>query len=135
MNKRILSGCVGAGNGLVIFILTLIYDNFVVLVCNWENHRYESEYENSLVVKSFVFHFFVSYINLFYYAFFNWGVESKKERFSILGVNFLTIIFTKSLAFGVTTNLIPYFMYLWKKTKFMKKWISFKREKKEAFVS
>lgn len=132
--RRVYVGLAGALNGLVIFILTVIYDAVAAVVVRWENHKYESDHENSLILKLFVFNFIVSYITLFYYAFFNFEETDVKKRFSTLGINFFTIIFTKSMAFGFTTNILPYLLYLWKKRKFNKKWKVFKREEKEKFV-
>ena len=50
-----------------------------VLLTNWENHRTESAYENSLIVKSFCFQFVNSYISFFYIAFF------RSQRMSFFG--------------------------------------------------
>lgn len=133
LHKQLFSIGIGVANGIFIFVLTTIYDIFALKVCDWENHKYESDYENSLIVKSFVFNFVVSYINLFYYAFFNTGVE-KEARFGILGTNFVSIILSKNLAFAVNTNILPYFIFLYNRSRLRSKWRQEKKLKKTKFV-
>ena len=76
------SGVVAALLNLV-FIVTFnaIYRKVAELLTDWENHRTESEYENSLIVKSFCFQFVNSYISFFYIAFF------RSQRMTFFGVS------------------------------------------------
>ena len=134
LSKQLFSAAIGTGNGIFIFILTLIYDTLAKKICNWENHKYESDYMNSMIIKSFVFNFVVSYINLFYYAFF-YHAKNKKSQFGVLGTNFVSIVLSKNLAFIFTTNIIPYLKFVWKKWRFEKEWKVHKKVKKEKFVS
>lgn len=55
---------------LQIIILAVLFDEFAVKLNDSENHRTETEYEDSLVIKSFLFNFINSYSCLFYIAFF-----------------------------------------------------------------
>lgn len=47
-----------------------IFMKLAVWLTHRENHRYESEYEESLIAKLFLFQFMNSYAMLFYIAFF-----------------------------------------------------------------
>jgi hypothetical protein len=47
----------------------MIYRKVAVTLTDWENHRTSQEYENTLLVKNFIFQFVNSYISLFYIAF------------------------------------------------------------------
>lgn len=131
----IFSSLSGAANGIMIFVLTLIYDYVAAKVVDWENHRYNSEFENSLIVKSFVFNFVVSYITLFYYAFFKEGHNTTKGSFEQLGTTFVSIVLSKSLAFAFTTNILPYIQYRFKKWRFLKNWKIKRQLLKNDFVS
>ena len=73
-------------NALQIQILNLIFNKVAVKLTNLENHRTQSDYENSLILKSYVFQFVNSFFSLFYIAFFKSNIEgcmvwrgSKKE--------------------------------------------------------
>eukprot|EP00002_Diphylleia_rotans_P002752 TRINITY_DN1177_c0_g1_i1.p1 TRINITY_DN1177_c0_g1~~TRINITY_DN1177_c0_g1_i1.p1 ORF type:complete len:696 (+),score=177.06 TRINITY_DN1177_c0_g1_i1:52-2139(+) len=61
-----LSGII---NAIAIIILNLVYRNIAVSITDWENHRTDTEYEDNLVAKTFMFQFVNSYISLFYIAF------------------------------------------------------------------
>ena len=50
-------------------ILNVIYRKVAKRLTEWENHRTQSEFEHSLIVKNFIFQFVNSYISLFYIAF------------------------------------------------------------------
>ena len=56
-------------NGILIVILTEVYRIVSYKLVIWENHKYNSDLDNSMIVKTFIFNFIVNYINLFYYAF------------------------------------------------------------------
>lgn len=47
----------------------MVYRKVAKRLTDWENHRTESEYENALILKNFIFQFVNSYISLFYIAF------------------------------------------------------------------
>ena len=56
-------------NTLWITVMGLVYKDVARRINDFENHRTETEYENALIVKTFVFEFFNSYSTLFYIAF------------------------------------------------------------------
>ena len=117
----------GLLNGILIFILTEIYKICSNLVVDWENHFYESDKENSFIIKTFVFNFFISYLNLFYYAF-------VIQNFDILATNFISIIISKNFMFFLKINLIPYLKYIIKRRYFLKKWIPYRKSLKIKYL-
>ncbi len=56
-------------NVIEILTLNFVYQIIAVKLTNQENHRTDTEYENALIVKVFVFQFINSYASLFYLAF------------------------------------------------------------------
>lgn len=42
-------------NAIVIIILSMVYRAIAVTLANWENHRYQDSWEDSLVTKNFAF--------------------------------------------------------------------------------
>eukprot|EP01119_Soliformovum_irregulare_P021006 TRINITY_DN688_c0_g1_i1.p1 TRINITY_DN688_c0_g1~~TRINITY_DN688_c0_g1_i1.p1 ORF type:complete len:694 (+),score=219.85 TRINITY_DN688_c0_g1_i1:123-2204(+) len=73
----------GIANAVTILILNAIYSKIASFLTEWENHRTESEWERSFIIKSFLFQFTNSYISLFYTAFI-------KEHYDLFGVGRLT---------------------------------------------
>jgi hypothetical protein len=59
----------GMINSIVIMVFSTAYRKVATILTDWENHRTESEYENSMIVKNFIFQFVNSYVSLFYIAF------------------------------------------------------------------
>ena len=60
-------------NALLIIILGQIFKAVAKFLTDWENHRTDIEYEDSLIAKTFLFSFFNSYSTLMYYAFIKSG--------------------------------------------------------------
>jgi Calcium-activated chloride channel len=56
-------------NAVIILILNSVYGWVSRALNDYENHRTDSEYENSLIAKTFLFKFVNSYSSLFYIAF------------------------------------------------------------------
>lgn len=64
-------GFLGAiANAITIIFMNVLWKTVAVKLNNWENHRTDSDYENSLIFKIFAFYFVNSYTSLFYIAFF-----------------------------------------------------------------
>jgi hypothetical protein len=57
-------------NAIVIIVLGMIYRLVARILTKWENHKYYSDFENSLVTKNFAFQFVNAYIALFSTAFY-----------------------------------------------------------------
>jgi Calcium-activated chloride channel len=56
-------------NAITIMVLNTVYGVISFKLNDYENHRTDSEYENSLIAKTFLFKFVNSYSSLFYIAF------------------------------------------------------------------
>jgi hypothetical protein len=67
--KSALTLCVTGANAIQILILNTIYRGVAQKLNEWENHRTESEFENHLVIKVFLFQFCNSFASFFYIAF------------------------------------------------------------------
>jgi hypothetical protein len=140
IEKQIYSAGVGAFNGAIIFVFQEIYNFICLYVIDWENHKYDSELENSYLVKTFVFNFFVSYIGLFYYAFLKHNIsadvtETAQSSLNILGTNFASLVVVKNLAAIGKVNILPYVIFTAKNYLFKKKWIPYREQQKKKFVS
>ena len=58
-----------AANTLLIVIFGKIYETIAVAMNDWENHRTQTDYEDNLILKNFVFQFVNNYFVLFYIAY------------------------------------------------------------------
>jgi threonine/homoserine/homoserine lactone efflux protein len=56
-------------NTLQIMIFNMIYQARAIQLTDEENHRTDTDYEDSLIVKLFVFQFINSYTSFFFLAF------------------------------------------------------------------
>jgi Calcium-activated chloride channel. len=59
----------GIINGIVITIINYLYGRFARYFVEKENHKYQSNYERSLIFKTFLFKFLNSFLGIFYIAF------------------------------------------------------------------
>ncbi|KAL1525420.1 hypothetical protein AB1Y20_020279 [Prymnesium parvum] len=78
-------------NGLFIVITNRIYSALAVFLTEWENHRTQHGFEESLIVKTFAFRFVNSFASLFYVAFARSSrpyLFGMKDRDSCLNSNF-----------------------------------------------
>ncbi len=50
-----------------------VYRKVALILTNWENHRTQTEHDNRLIIKIFMFQFINSYTSLFYVGFFKKG--------------------------------------------------------------
>ena len=57
-------------NAFQIKIMNFIYRYVAIMLNNWENYEYDSQYNDALTMKLYVFQFINSYSALFYIAFF-----------------------------------------------------------------
>ncbi|KAJ5072502.1 ngep-related [Anaeramoeba ignava] len=55
--------------GVCIFVLNYLFQKVAPLLNDWENHRTDTDYENALIVKFFLFQFINSFTALFCIAF------------------------------------------------------------------
>ena len=135
--KIIYEAAVGTGSGIVIFVFSEVYNIVCGKVAAWENHMYESDKENSYLVKTFIFNFFVSYLLLFYYAFADPDILNGdvSKKFSTLGTNFISMILMKSFASMGKLHILPFVLFFLKNRKLKKQWPVYRKSIKTQFVS
>ena len=74
-------------NLIIIGLYGQIFERLAERLSNWGNYRTQSEYDNSLVAKNFLFQFVNNYFVLFYIAFlrtFFVGIFSKLEMMNFV---------------------------------------------------
>lgn len=83
-------------------LINSFYKGISIQLNDWENHRTQTEYEDVLIIKLFLFEFFNYNIGLFHAAF--W-----KRDINILRKYMVTMLITFQLIGQVQEVLIPYF--------------------------
>jgi hypothetical protein len=99
-------------NAVQIQVLNAVYNSVAIRLTDYENHRTNTEYEDSLIAKTFIFQFVNSFSSLFYIAFIKPYIldldpcvgSCMAELQSSLGTIFLTRLATGS----VLKLLLPY---------------------------
>jgi anoctamin-10 len=84
----------------VVSILTLnaIYRGVAKKLTDWENHATQTSYENSLILKRFLFEAFDCYIVLFYLAFYERNVDRlRMELIAVFNIDSIRRIFMEVL--------------------------------------
>lgn len=77
--------------------MNIIYGKVAALMNDWENHETETQYNDNLAVKLFLFKFVNSYSSLFYLAFvqpYNEGCPKDSSCMHLLTVQLITIFIT-----------------------------------------
>ena len=104
-------------NTVQITIFNMVYQKVVVFLTDAENHRTDTEYEDSMTVKLFVFQFVNSYASFFFLAFIAQNLSASDPSSSSRGqcgapscmqplsVN-LAILFCTRIATGIVTNVV-----------------------------
>ncbi|KAJ6236476.1 ngep-related [Anaeramoeba flamelloides] len=91
----------GIALGAIIFILNAVFKTFGHKLTEWENHRYDSDFENSLVVKYFMFQSVNNYIAIFCSAF-------VAKDMTYVAAQLMTILITKQIIGNVMEVGIPW---------------------------
>ncbi|KAJ6252087.1 ngep-related [Anaeramoeba flamelloides] len=91
----------GIALGAIIFILNAIFKKAGHKLTEWENHKYDSDFENSLVVKYFMFQSVNNYIAIFCSAF-------VAKDMNYVAAQLMTILITKQIIGNVMEVGIPY---------------------------
>lgn len=111
-----LLGLIMAGvlNALQIRFMNIIYGKIAVVLNDWENHETETEYNNKLAMKVFMFKFVNSYSSLFYLAYFaDLGIECTTDN-CLTNMDALAyqlgIIFGLSLLMNFVEIIVPWML-------------------------
>jgi uncharacterized protein YoxC len=118
-------------NSIQILIANAVYTFLATALTNRENHRTETQYEDSLISKIFLFQFVNSYASFFFLAFiaeFMGGCQVDNQGDDSAGGDCmfpltlnLAIIFGSRLAVGnITELLLPYLGYKYRMKTMMK---------------
>lgn len=100
-------------NAIQIQVMNIFYSFIAKALTDWENYRTETEYEDSMITKIFVFQFINSYASFFYLAFVaeTFGECTRQTCMMGLAQN-LGIIFGSRLATNIILgNVIPFLMF------------------------
>lgn len=85
-------------HSLTILLLNTIYRDIATKLTNWENHKFDQDYENALILKRFIFEAFDCYIALFYLAFLQTDFQLVQlELQSLYMVDSIRRVFTESI--------------------------------------
>lgn len=108
-------------NTVQITIFNMIYQKIVVKLTDIENHRTDTQYEDSLIVKLFMFQFVNSYASFFFLAFVAQYLEPPsgtpenylgqcgyENCMQPLSVNLAIIFVTRLVTKGITDTVVPY---------------------------
>ena len=117
----------GAGNGILIAVLETIYNKFAKMVVNAENHKFESHWEDSIILKEHFFEFSFHYFTLFYYAFI-------ERNYQLVLSTYISLMISKNMIFMLLFQLEPLVMNTLHKRGFLKKWIPLRQNLKREFV-
>jgi hypothetical protein len=110
-------------NAIQISILNYVYTLVAEALTNRENHRTDTEYEDSMVVKLFVFQFVNSYCSFFYLAFLATSTNAEDDALAEcsgsacmvpLAINLAVIFGTRLLSNNFSGLVVPYLQYLWR---------------------
>jgi threonine/homoserine/homoserine lactone efflux protein len=101
-------------NAVVIVVLGTIYRFVSRALVNWENHRYQEDWENSLITKSFSFQFVNAYISLFTIAFVD-------QSFNELAQSLAIILAAKQIGMNLLDVFLPMLKVSFRKKKLDKR--------------
>lgn len=74
---------VGIFFGILMTKINNLYQTIAVKTTDWENHKVQSNYDNSLIIKRFIFEFFNYFLSPFYLAFVVFNMEGLRQSMVI----------------------------------------------------
>jgi len=115
---------VGVVNFVLIEVMNKVYVRVAMKMTDWENHSTQTEYDDQLIAKCFIFQFFNSYCSFFYLAFMegHWRIFGVKDTcphddcMGSLGIQLATV-FIMHTFFGQLVEVFwPRFQALWEES-------------------
>lgn len=104
-------------NALQIKILNAIYRRVAKFFTDWENYEYDTQYNDALCIKLYLFQFINSYASLFYIGFIKcYGDEDNGTCLDELSLQ-LAIIFSTNVIFNSFELGYPYILNKWRSHK------------------
>jgi len=102
-------------NAIQIQIFNIIYSRVVRILTNLENHKTQNKFEDSLIVKTFIFQFVNSFNSLIYIAFIRCNVDNLEESICVDELSTQLIsIFLVSYVKNLLELGHPYLMFMYK---------------------
>lgn len=101
-NVAILAGIVQA---LLTNQLNMVFREIATWLTDRENHKYQSDYDQALILKRFVFEFFDCFFPLIYLGW--WDLN-----FKVLRANVISVYTADEIRRIITESLIPYLMQM-----------------------
>ena len=102
-------------NAIQIQVFNIIYSKVVKILTNLENHKTQNMYEDSLIVKTFIFQFVNSFNSLVYIAFIRCNVDNLDESICVDELSTQLIsIFLVSYVKNLLELGYPYLMFMYK---------------------
>ena len=105
----------GVANAVQIGVLNSLYRVLATKLTVWENHRTDSEHENQLIIKTFLFRFFNSYASFFYIGFFKQPLEAAgcldQDCMGELRLQLASIFIAQLIAGNAAELGVPYLKY------------------------
>ena len=95
--KSVHSTLAGLLNGIMITLLNFLYTYIARWFVNKENHKFQKDYENSLIIKSFTFRVLNSFFAIFYVAF----IESTANFQDLFETLWPILIYKQASSIGV----------------------------------
>jgi hypothetical protein len=122
-------------NAVQIQVVNYIYSLIANALSERENHRTDTQYEDSMIAKIFWFQFVNSYASFFYLAFVAQFTGDCPEAgcMNALTVNLAIIFLTRLISGNIMELLLPYLSYKYKYVKLLtKNWGKISRPEAEA---
>jgi len=115
----------GIVQAIIIGILNVLYGYMARALNDWENHRTQTDYDDQLIAKTFLFQFINSYISLFYIAYFKdrsviFNNKEYTDRclfdgcMTELANGLGSILITRMIMGNIVEVMKPYVLYVYK---------------------
>lgn len=114
-------------NGMVLVVMDEIYKFLSTIIVNWENHKHETDRENSLILKNYMFQFMNSYITLFYYSFI-------QRDFDVVASSMATTMIGKQVLNVAISSGLPWLKWRIRSFLFWRKYKEYREEKLKEIV-
>lgn len=124
---NILVIVVNAINAASNLILTKLYEFASTKTLKYQNHKFQRQLENSLIVKLCVFKFAINFTNLFYYIL-------VKDDFQLFSSSYISVLVVNDLAFVFSKHILPRLLFWLKKGNLSKRFEVFRETKVQALL-
>ena len=92
---------IGIVQAIITQVMNKIFRDVAIYATNRENHKTQEAYDNSLILKRFVFEFCDCFLYLFYIGFYSLNLK-------VLRTNLVSLFMVDEIRRVLTETLIPY---------------------------